>query len=92
MTTTTERLRDACPQPARELSRCQCWGRDTVIAVEGACRNPQPGSARRFCSPACRRVTHRRQRAGATKDAPAQRSGGRGRRLRAVEEVTPLAK
>ena len=87
-----EPMRDASQRPARELFRCQCCGREVVIAIEGLYRNPQPGSPRRFCDPACRQAAYRRRRAGAAESTPAQRRGGRGRRLGAGEEVTPLAK
>jgi len=85
-----ETLRDASERPARELFRCQCCGRDIVTAIEGLYRNPKPGSPRRFCDPACRQAAYRRRRAGVDESTPAQREGGRGRRLRSGEEVTPL--
>ncbi|MGH9181965.1 MAG: hypothetical protein ACRD0Q_03695 [Acidimicrobiales bacterium] len=84
-------MRDASGRPARELIHCECCGADTVIAVEGLFRNPKPGSPRRFCSPACRQAAYRRRRAGVDESTRLQRSGGRGRSLRAAEEVTPLA-
>ncbi len=92
MTMTPESMRDASDEPTRELSRCQCCGTQTVIAVEGVFRNPKPGSPRRFCSPACRQAAYRRRQAGAPETAPAQLSGGRSRRLGAIEEVMPQAK
>jgi hypothetical protein len=85
-----ERMRDASDRPAREVSYCECCGADTVIAVEGIFRNPQPGSHRRFCSPACRQAAYRRRRAGVAETTPPQRAGGRNRSLSAIEEVTPL--
>jgi hypothetical protein len=91
VTTTPETLRDASREPARELFRCQCCGRDVVTAIDGLYRNPQPGSPRRFCDPACRQAAYRRRLAGVDESTPAQRDGGRRRRLRAGEEVTPLA-
>ena len=91
MTKVPERLRDASDRPARDVSRCECCGADTVIAVEGVFTNPRPGSPRRFCSPACRQAAYRRRRAGAGEDAPLQRSGGRDRRLRSIEVVRPFA-
>src|SRR3954453_18423303 len=62
MTPTPEPMRDAPDRPARDVSRCECCGRNTVIAVEGLFRYPQPGSPRRFCSPACRQAAYRRRR------------------------------
>jgi hypothetical protein len=85
-------MSDAYDRPAREVSICQCCGTTTVIAVEGLFANPQPGSERRFCSPACRQAAYRRRRAGVAEITPAQRKGGRDRHLRAIEEVTPIAK
>jgi hypothetical protein len=84
-------MRDASERSDRELSRCQCCSRDTVIAVKGLFRNPKTGSPRRFCSPACRQAAYRRRKVGIAETAPAQLKGGRGRRLRADEEVMPLA-
>ncbi|MGH9149630.1 MAG: hypothetical protein ACRD0F_04750 [Acidimicrobiales bacterium] len=84
-------MRDASDRPARHLSRCECCGADTVIAVEGIFANPTPGSPRRFCSPACRQAAYRRRRAGAGEDVPRQRSGGRDRSLRPIQEVRPFA-
>lgn len=83
-------MRDAFDRPVREVSKCECCGRDTVTAVEGLFRNPQPGSSRRFCSPACRQAAYRRRQAGAAESTRPQRSGGRGRSLKATTEVTPL--
>ena len=85
-------MRDASSRPEREVSSCECCGRDTVIAVAGLFSNPRPGFPRRFCSPACRQAAYRRRRAGVAENAPIQRSGGRDRHLRDPEEVTPLAK
>ena len=85
-------MRDASGETVREVSICQCCGTTTVIAVEGLFANPQPGSERRFCSPACRQAAYRRRRAGVAEITPAQRKGGRDRHLRAIEEVTPIAK
>jgi hypothetical protein len=81
-------MRDASDRPEREVCRCECCGADTIIAVEGLFRNPQPGSRGRFCGAACRQAAYRRRRAGVAESTPAQRSGGRGRGLRAVEEVS----
>ncbi len=82
MTTTPEGMRDASAGPSREVSLCQCCGRQTVIAVEGLYRCPEPGSPRRFCSSACRQAAYRRRRAGVAETAPAQRKGGRSRSLK----------
>jgi len=38
VTMTPESMRDASDEPTRELSRCQCCGTQTVIAVEGVFR------------------------------------------------------
>lgn len=89
---TPEPTRDASGRPARKVSRCECCGADTVIAVEGLFANPEPGSPRRFCSPACRQAAYRRRNAGVAETAAAQRTGGRNRSLRAAEEVTPPTK
>jgi len=83
-------MRDASDRPARTVSRCDCCGADTVIAVAGLFRNPTPGSLRRFCSPACRQAAYRRRRAGVAEATPAQRTGGRGRSLERDKEVTPI--
>jgi hypothetical protein len=83
-------MRDASHRPARGVSYCECCGADTVIAVENIFRNLQPGSPRRFCSPACRQAAYRRRRAGITETTPPQRDGGPNRSLSAIEEVTPL--
>ena len=88
----TGSMRDASDPPARRVSRCQCCGRDTVIAVEGLFANPTPGSPRRFCSPACRLAAYRRRRAGVAESTTPQRSGGRDRSLRTSQEVTPPTK
>ena len=74
-------MRDASGRPGREVVVCECCGTTVVTAMEGLFRNPAVGSARRFCSPACRSAAHRRRRAGAAEDAPRQLSGGRGRAL-----------
>ena len=58
-TPTAPRMRDASDHPARDISRCECCGRDTVTAVEGLFSNPKPGSPRRFCSPEERRAVAR---------------------------------
>ena len=84
-------MRDASGRPAREVSRCQCCGADTVIAVEGLFTNPKPGSPRRFCSPACRQAAYRRRQAGVAESTRLQRSGGRDRSLTTPEEMTHLA-
>jgi hypothetical protein len=83
-------MRDASDRPAREVSRCQCCGADTVITVEGLFSNPKTGSPRRFCSPACRQAAYRRRRAGVAEDTRPQRSGGRDRSLTTPEKMTPL--
>jgi hypothetical protein len=83
-------MRDASNRPARDVFRCECCQRDIVTAVEGLFSYPKPGSPRRFCSPSCRQAAYRRRRAGAAENAPAQRQGGRNRRLQANKEVTPL--
>jgi hypothetical protein len=83
-------MRDASDRPAREVSRCDCCGRQTVTAVDGLFRNPKPGSPRRFCSPACRQAAYRRRRAGVAESTRPQRSGGRDRSLRTTEEVKPI--
>jgi hypothetical protein len=85
-------MRDASDRPARTITICECCGTTTVTAVEGLFTNPTPGSPRRFCSPACRQAAYRRRRAGVTETTPTQRQGGRNRRLRNPEEVTPLDK
>jgi hypothetical protein len=82
-------MRDASDRPARTVTICQCCGAETVIAIDGLFRNPQPGSPRRFCSPACRQAAYRRRNAGAAETSPAQRTGGRDRNLNPAEEVTP---
>lgn len=87
----TESMRDASDRPARTIVRCECCGTDTVITVEGLFSNPQPGSPRRFCSPACRQAAYRRRRAGVNETVKAQRKGGRYRSLRAAKGVTPPA-
>lgn len=84
-------MRDASDRPAREISRCERCGADTVIAVEGLFRNPEPGSPRRFCSPACRQAAYRRRRAGVAETTPAQPTGGRNRNLKQTKEVTSTA-
>jgi hypothetical protein len=85
-------MRDASDRPARKISNCECCGSDTIIAIENLFSNPQPGSPRRFCSPACRQAAYRRRRAGVAESTNLQRSGGRNRNLLATEEVTPPAK
>ena len=87
--TATPGMRDASDDPARETLLCQCCGRSVTIAIEGLFRNPQPGSARRFCDPACRQAAYRRRRAGVDEAVTLQRSGGRRRSLKQVEEVRP---
>jgi hypothetical protein len=82
-------MRDASDRPPRTVSICQCCGSETVIAVEGLFRYPEPGSPRRFCSPACRQAAYRRRQAGVDETTPAQRAGGRNRRLNPTQEVTP---
>jgi len=82
-------MRDASDDLARETLLCQCCGRSVTISIEGVFRNPQPGSPRRFCDPACRQAAYRRRRAGVDEAVTLQRSGGRGRGLKRVEEVRP---
>jgi hypothetical protein len=91
VTSTPDRMRDASDRPTRAVSRCECCGRDTVIAVEGLFRNPEPGSPRRFCSPACRQAAYRRRQAGVDETTPAQPTGGRNRSLADTKEVTTTA-
>jgi hypothetical protein len=86
---TTESMRDASGLPSRKVTRCECCGADTVIAVEGLFSNPETGSPRRFCSPACRQAAYRRRQAGVAESTKPQRTGGRDRSLRATGEVTP---
>lgn len=76
-----EGMRDASQAPARQSFTCACCGHEVVTAIEGLFANPQVGSPRRFCDPACRQAAFRRRRAGAPEDSPLQRHGGRGRRL-----------
>lgn len=85
-------MRDASGRPTRKVSRCECCGADTVIAVDGLFSNPEPGSPRRFCSPTCRQAAYRRRKAGVAETTTPQRTGGRDRSLRTAKEVTPLAK
>lgn len=68
-------------EPVREGIVCAGCGSFSVHAVAGVFRNPQPGSPRRFCSPACRQSAHRRRRAGLAENTPRQHRGGRRRRL-----------
>lgn len=89
--TAPETLRDASPVAAREGFHCPSCDRDIVTAVEGLFRQPKSGSPQRFCSQSCRQAAYRRRRAGVAESTPAQRRGGRGRRLGAGEEVMPLA-
>lgn len=80
-------MRDALPPSAHGYARyggyCQACGHLVVTAVEGLFDNPRRGSEQRFCSPACRQRAYRRRRAQVEESAPAQRRGGRGRRLSA---------
>jgi len=82
-------MRDASDRPARTVTICQRCGAETVIAVDGLFRNPQPGSPRRFCSPACRQAAYRRRNAGVAETSPTQRTGGRDRNLNPAKEATP---
>jgi len=84
-------MRDASDGRARDVSICECCGRETIHAVEGLFSNPKPGSTRRFCDPACRQAAYRRRRAGVAETTPIQRQGGRNRRLQPTQEVTPTA-
>ena len=84
-------MRDTSDRPGRKACRCQCCGRDIVVSVEGLFSNPEPGSTRRFCDPACRQAAYRRRRAGVAETTAAQRKGGRNRTLRPTEEVTTTA-
>jgi hypothetical protein len=87
--TTTSRMRNASPLPARNELTCACCGKTIVTAVEGVFYNPPVGSPRRFCDPACRQAAWRRRRAGSDETAPPQRSGGRNRSLRQQNPPTP---
>ncbi|MDQ6615041.1 MAG: hypothetical protein M3083_09895 [Actinomycetota bacterium] len=62
-----------------------------MTSVDGRFSNPQPGSPRRFCDPACRQAAYRRRRAGVAETIPAQRKGGRNRTVHSIEEVTATA-
>ena len=74
-------MRDACELPGREGFTCPVCARFIVTAVDGLWRNPNVGSPRRFCSPACRQAAYRRRRAGAAEDTARQTTGGRDRNL-----------
>ena len=57
---------------------------DAASTHSGALSSPCCGMgtcAQRFCDPACRQVAYRRRRANAPENTPAQRQGGRGRKL-----------
>ena len=75
------------PDPARTQPPtpqgivCAGCGHFSVHTVPGLFTNPQTGSPRRFCSPACRQAAHRRRRAGVPEDTARQHHGGRGRHL-----------
>jgi hypothetical protein len=77
--------------PAREGFHCPSCDRDIVTAVEGLFRGRKSGSPQRFCSQSCRQAAYRRRKAGVAETTPGQFDGGRNRRLRSAEEVTPLA-
>jgi hypothetical protein len=81
-------MRDASNQPARTTFNCQCCNLTVVTAVEGLFYNPQPGSPRRFCSPACRQAAYRRRQAGTAETTPAQHHGGRNRNLNKQQPPT----
>ncbi len=85
----TSRLRNASEDPQREGFVCACCGRFRVTAIAGLFRNPQVGSAARFCSPACRQAAWRRRRAGVPENTAAQLTGGRRRRLAADPALPP---
>jgi hypothetical protein len=80
-------MRDASDQPVRHGFTCEACGRFRVTAVEGIFSNPEVGSPNRFCDHACRQAAYRRRKAGVPEGTPLQRQGGRGRHLKAVEEV-----
>lgn len=87
-------MRDASGQHRREGFECTACGRFIVTAVDGLFRNPNVGSPRRFCDPACRQAAYRRRHAGVAEDTPRQTKGGRDRSLgrpsvNASEEVPP---
>jgi len=84
-------MRDASAEPVRQTLQCQCCQRTIVVAVEGLFANPRSGSPQRFCNAACRQAAYRRRKADVAETTTAQRSGGRDRRLRPPEEVTPTA-
>ena len=78
----TPTMRNASGPPDRQGLICACCGRLVVTAVDGLFANPTVGSPRRFCSPACRQAAWRRRAAQVAETTPAQRRGGRTRRLR----------
>jgi hypothetical protein len=68
-------------EPDREGFLCGPCGRFIVTAIAGLYRTGRRGSARRYCSAACRQAAYRRRRAGVPEDTPLQHRGGRGRGL-----------
>ena len=75
----------ARPQPPDDAPQgivCDSCGQFSVHTVPGLFHNPQVGSPRRYCSPACRQAAHRRRHADVPKDTARQHHGGRRRRLR----------
>ncbi len=60
---------------------CECCGRQIVLSVQEHYKLPARGSTQRFCDPACRQAAYRRRRADVPENTPAQRQGGRRRRL-----------
>ena len=76
------------PEPIRQGITCASCGRFSVHAVLGVFANPQVGSPRRFCSPACRQAAHRRRRAAVPENTARQHDGGRSRHLSPPEQPT----
>jgi len=77
----TSPMRDASEEPSRAGFTCPVCGRFITTALEGLWANPNVGSPRRFCDPACRQAAYRRRRAGVAEETPRQTIGGRDRRL-----------
>lgn len=77
-------MRDASDRPDRQGFTCESCGRFVVTAIEGLWRGRVVGSTRRFCDPACRQAAYRRRQVGVAENAPRQNTGGRNRRLTAV--------
>ena len=80
-------MRNAFPLPPNQDGsnrtgiHCQCCGRLIVLSVQGLFQTPARGSTQRFCDSACRQAAYRRRRANAPENTPAQRQGGRRRKL-----------